>query len=148
MCIRDSCHVGNPQRVKADLIVDQADVEFVKKGDSVKIRMEAYTSKTFEGSIDEISRDRLRHAPRVLSNQAGGDLATQPDAEGREVPMNTSFPASVHLDNSDGLLQIGFRGKAKIRAGHQTLAGRLWRCLLYTSPSPRDATLSRMPSSA
>ena len=24
----------------------------------------------------------------------------------------------------------------------------LWRCLLYTSPSPRDATLSRMPSSA
>ena len=27
------------------------------------------------------------------------------------------------------------------------LHGRL-RCLLYTSPSPRDATLSRMPSSA
>ena len=26
--------------------------------------------------------------------------------------------------------------------------GRLQRCLLYTSPSPRDATLSRMPSSA
>ena len=27
---------------------------------------------------------------------------------------------------------------------------KLWitRCLLYTSPSPRDATLSRMPSSA
>ena len=24
----------------------------------------------------------------------------------------------------------------------------LWSCLLYTSPSPRDATLSRMPSSA
>ena len=26
--------------------------------------------------------------------------------------------------------------------------GTLWTCLLYTSPSPRDATLSRMPSSA
>ena len=25
---------------------------------------------------------------------------------------------------------------------------RIWHCLLYTSPSPRDATLSRMPSSA
>ena len=24
----------------------------------------------------------------------------------------------------------------------------VWNCLLYTSPSPRDATLSRMPSSA
>ena len=26
--------------------------------------------------------------------------------------------------------------------------GMVRRCLLYTSPSPRDATLSRMPSSA
>ena len=25
---------------------------------------------------------------------------------------------------------------------------RLWNCLLYTSPSPRDGLLSRMPSSA
>ena len=25
---------------------------------------------------------------------------------------------------------------------------QMWPCLLYTSPSPRDATLSRMPSSA
>ena len=28
------------------------------------------------------------------------------------------------------------------------LAGGFVNCLLYTSPSPRDATLSRMPSSA
>ena len=27
-------------------------------------------------------------------------------------------------------------------------ASQVWNCLLYTSPSPRDATLSRMPSSA
>ena len=35
--------------------------------------------------------------------------------------------------------------------GHNEIQGmfdRLWSCLLYTSPSPRDATLSRMPSSA
>ena len=28
------------------------------------------------------------------------------------------------------------------------LSGKVLTCLLYTSPSPRDATLSRMPSSA
>jgi len=37
-------------------------------------------------------------------------------------------------------------------AGHRRLAAakkaNLKSCLLYTSPSPRDATLSRMPSSA
>ena len=30
----------------------------------------------------------------------------------------------------------------------ENLAEKLYGCLLYTSPSPRDATLSRMPSSA
>ena len=37
-------------------------------------------------------------------------------------------------------------------SGHKIFApkgvGLLYTCLLYTSPSPRDATLSRMPSSA
>ena len=31
---------------------------------------------------------------------------------------------------------------------HKPIAEGLEFCLLYTSPSPRDATLSRMPSSA
>ena len=30
----------------------------------------------------------------------------------------------------------------------QDVAGVLWTCLLYTSPSPRDRQKSRMPSSA
>ena len=36
----------------------------------------------------------------------------------------------------------------KILALSKQLARLFWHCLLYTSPSPRDATLSRMPSSA
>ena len=35
-----------------------------------------------------------------------------------------------------------------ISAGLVTLFRLAYDCLLYTSPSPRDATLSRMPSSA
>ena len=31
---------------------------------------------------------------------------------------------------------------------HKTTFANMKDCLLYTSPSPRDATLSRMPSSA
>ena len=32
--------------------------------------------------------------------------------------------------------------------GHKVCLKEIKNCLLYTSPSPRDATLSRMPSSA
>ena len=35
-----------------------------------------------------------------------------------------------------------------LSAGYYTFHADLYVCLLYTSPSPRDATLSRMPSSA
>ena len=43
-------------------------------------------------------------------------------------------PLSMYMKN----------GKVKVEFG----VGKGKRCLLYTSPSPRDATLSRMPSSA
>ena len=41
--------------------------------------------------------------------------------------------------------ELGEAVSAKIIAGAKKMANI---CLLYTSPSPRDATLSRMPSSA
>ena len=49
-----------------------------------------------------------------------------------------------HL-NAAGITHGGYLA-ALIDAGAGTAAHR--SCLLYTSPSPRDATLSRMPSSA
>ena len=40
-------------------------------------------------------------------------------------------------------------GEPQLPVGEQTIQRSFVRCcLLYTSPSPRDATLSRMPSSA
>ena len=44
-------------------------------------------------------------------------------------------PAKVHFENFNRL---------KVEISNM----RALPCLLYTSPSPRDATLSRMPSSA
>ena len=39
--------------------------------------------------------------------------------------------------------------EANMKENKQTnIHAHLYVCLLYTSPSPRDATLSRMPSSA
>ena len=39
-------------------------------------------------------------------------------------------------------------GLLNLKSGTITIDGKDISCLLYTSPSPRDATLSRMPSSA
>ena len=47
--------------------------------------------------------------------------------------------------------QVGLgvgRPGARVGAGRPGARRWIMPCLLYTSPSPRDATLSRMPSSA
>ena len=67
-------------------------------------------------------------------------------AEGSDpnVVLASKMVSGVH---SFALLAIPFF----ILSGHLMGKGGLARrliCLLYTSPSPRDATLSRMPSSA
>ena len=54
---------------------------------------------------------------------------------------------------SIGLLGLGMNHvealqAAPIQKRYATTGAKAKNCLLYTSPSPRDATLSRMPSSA
>ena len=50
---------------------------------------------------------------------------------------NVIDPGGTGTDNPDRAYSRGVR-----------IGDTLYACLLYTSPSPRDATLSRMPSSA
>ena len=56
-------------------------------------------------------------------------------------------PAMVAIGNELGLFDPDDTEKA-VELLTQYFSGQLTGCLLYTSPSPRDATLSRMPSSA
>ena len=61
-------------------------------------------------------------------------------------------PEAKMLDHHvDGYLQNGIKindGDVVFDVGANVGVFGIRACLLYTSPSPRDATLSRMPSSA
>ena len=62
--------------------------------------------------------------------------------------------ADLDIEVRDHLVLVGANdvGKSSLLRCLDLLLGastaQLYSCLLYTSPSPRDATLSRMPSSA
>ena len=73
--------------------------------------------------------------------------------------MNVDSSRSHSIFSIDiEMMEVGDDGRERLRAGRLNLvdlAGSERQsktgstgCLLYTSPSPRDATLSRMPSSA
>ena len=56
--------------------------------------------------------------------------------------------ASLCEDGESGHRKATTAGDAHLKLDELDEAEACYLCLLYTSPSPRDATLSRMPSSA
>ena len=100
----------------------------------------------------------IRNLIVLLLIAAGALYYTNPDQEAFSVFL-ADYVQEELADEHPGESEIGkaFRkgiGQIAGAAGSQ-LAERqdltvasVYTCLLYTSPSPRDATLSRMPSSA
>ena len=69
--------------------------------------------------------------PSVLADQSGNALGTITADMIEKVEVITNPSAKYEAEGTAGIINIVIKN-----------------CLLYTSPSPRDATLSRMPSSA
>ena len=73
-------------------------------------------------------------------------MADQSDVAGKsQVTAQSTTQATTQITCAVfGLGSMGFGiAQSLIKAGHT-----VYGCLLYTSPSPRDGLLSRMPSSA
>ena len=94
--------------------------------------------------------------PRVLCgvDQKGGGTWLGVNQNGLFVGIcNRATKMPLFGQRSRGLLALdllrcGSSAKAMEKAHTEFANTRYEGCLLYTSPSPRDATLSRMPSSA
>ena len=77
-----------------------------------------------------------------------GNPATGDSLRTAMTKINTNFTEVYSLvrDGSSGLIATDVtNGDLKLQANG---TGNIEICLLYTSPSPRDGLLSRMPSSA
>jgi len=127
------CQIGDPHNLEAVLVIDQGDIDFVEPGQAVDLRFDALPGDTFSGKVGEISKSSLKITPRRLSTTAGGQLPSKKDPEtGKETPQSASYQALVALDDSEGVLRIGFRGQAKIHTPPLSLAARLWRLTMNT----------------
>ena len=110
-----------------------------------------------------MSKEKLIFCPLGGSGEIGGNMNLY--AYGEEdnqkwiiVDMGVSFAddsvpgvdlimpdAGFIIDKKDDLLGIVL---THAHEDHIGAVAHIWPCLLYTSPSPRDTALSRMPSSA
>ena len=82
---------------------------------------------------------RAKHAEKEASAvTSGGEGAVQLTGDQLE-------QLSVREETDEAVNFIAF---ARVYSGTLRAGQEVWVCLLYTSPSPRDGLLSRMPSSA
>ena len=127
------CQIGNPHELEAVLVIDQTDMEFVKKGMKVDLKLDELPHDTLEGEIESIAVSNLKVTPRMLGTKAQGDLPSKTDpTTGVERPQNTSYQARVPLDDEDGLLRLGMRGRGKVHVRWVSLGARLWRFVIHT----------------
>jgi len=102
------CQVGDPNQLEAFLVIDQADVEYVReafdnqlakgKRPRVEIKLDELPHHTLHTEIIEIAQDKLEVAPKRLSTKSGGDLPTITDSDtGIERPQSASYQARAPL---------------------------------------------------
>ncbi|HEX5105348.1 MAG TPA: HlyD family efflux transporter periplasmic adaptor subunit [Pirellulaceae bacterium] len=126
------CRIAQPGQLEAILAIEQEELDFVAAGQRVELLLAQLPGEKLAGTIDRIADENMQAAPARLAARSGGHLATRPDALGIERPLSVVYQASVPLDDPSGQIIVGATGIAKIHAGYQPLALRLWRACCRT----------------
>ena len=138
MCIRDSNSADHDYKL---FTVNAVDANLGGIGATITYSMSAEfpDSGTFPGTFDP-NNSAGRIIPEKYFPQFDIQLGVNDYLNGETV-SSPSASGTVESWNS----QIGI---LKVSANNNFVVGDTISCLLYTSPSPRDRTRSRMPSSA
>jgi putative peptide zinc metalloprotease protein len=126
------CLVGDRQLFEAVMVVDQSEVEFLKRGQPVDLKLDAFPYQTFRGQVEQIAETHIEAGSERLSVKAGGQVPTKTDESGRETPISTSYEALMTLEDPAGTFTPGMRGTARIKVGSRTVGSWLLRLLWQT----------------
>ena len=154
MCIRDSERSGAEERTSLRRAADQVPRDRSRvRQHFVLRRLEVGERVALDrGFLSELLAQLVRHLLRsdLHASEVGSDLhrggphvASAVGHEG-QAGFGVSVRSPVTKQSKNGR---STRNRWPIVKELLTVPARA-TCLLYTSPSPRDATLSRMPSSA
>jgi putative peptide zinc metalloprotease protein len=136
------CRVGDPEKLEAELVVDQADIDLLDqamaggKQPEAVLQFDAFPGQVLTSRVVDIARIDMKTAPITLSSRAGGDVSTKQDqSTGQLRPLSTSYQARVPLEDQGelrGLLTVGQQGNAKVYTRWQSLGKRLYRYVART----------------
>lgn len=127
------CELGADDDFEAVLIIDQGDVQLVREGQTVDMKLDSRRLEEFSGVVTEMSNEPLGQASMSMSSQTGGALQTEIDpTTGMVKPRSVSYQARVPLGKLEFPLRPGYRGSAKVHVEPMSLGKRLWRVIIKT----------------
>ena len=140
--VKDAIQTLNNQKGKIVIVLNSENVVVgtITDGD---IRRALLDGVTVDYPVEKVmNKDFLFIEQEKYSEQKASELFIKHSI--KQLPI---------LDTKKNLVSIVFSDDIKADSDPKEncvviMAGGMGSCLLYTSPSPRDATLSRMPSSA
>lgn len=118
------CLIGDPDRLDAQLIVEQSDISFVRIGQKARICVDELPGRFLTGRVTEISR---RETDEPLPELVAKSLV--PVRTGSDKAANltvTSYQVRVALDPHDDTIPLRASGRAVILAEPQTLGRRAY----------------------
>ncbi|QDU97572.1 HlyD family efflux transporter periplasmic adaptor subunit [Lignipirellula cremea] len=129
------CLIGDPAALEALLLIDQADIQFVRLQQRVRLRFHQTPGETLWGRIVEIAEVDLEELPAELI--ASGELPTVADKRGNPQLVSAAYQARVlfekpALDERAAPLRLRSVGIARIHADPQSLWQRAARYLART----------------
>ena len=144
MCIRDSAYTGNLNFNGGDTLTVATSDGTATDTDTIAIAVNAVNDapvNTVPGAQSVAEDTALPIAGVSVADVDSSTLTTTLSVSSGTINV-TAGPGVI----GNGSASVTITGTAaQINAA---LAGLSYTCLLYTSPSPRDRTRSRMPSSA
>jgi putative peptide zinc metalloprotease protein len=124
------CLIGDPSRQEAVAYIDQADLEFVRTGQPVRLLLDQLTGRTLRGTIEELAKVDAKVIPRQFVDEL--DLPMREDKDGVLRPLETLYEARISIEGHNHDLVLGGHGRAKILVDPQPWSLRLWRALNKT----------------
>lgn len=125
------CEVAALRPMQIYIPLNERQARHVSAGQAVELRVHSQPGRTYTGQVaTDLKTPPAEELPPNLIATLGGDIAAQPDAEGKLKPLEVTYGVLVTLPNDDTSLLPGMTGNVRIHGPRRPLWEVVWMDIL------------------